>query len=51
MLTADIDGLWLTDQIDDIVVGKTGYAFILGATGNAVAHKNFDFVVNKFNGM
>ena len=51
VLTADIDGLWLTDQIADIVVGKTGYAFILGATGNAVAHKNFDFVVNKFNGM
>ena len=51
VLGADIDGLWLTDQIDDIVVGKTGYAFILGATGNAVAHKNFDFVVNKFNGM
>ena len=42
---------WLADQINDIVVGKTGYAFILGATGNAVAHKNFDFVVNKFNGM
>ena len=51
VLGADIDGLWLTDQIADIVVGKTGYAFILGATGNAVAHKNFDFVVNKFNGM
>ena len=51
VLTADIDGMWLSDQIKDIVVGKTGYAFILGATGNAVAHKNFDFVVNKFNGM
>ena len=51
VLTADIDGLWLSDQIADIVVGKTGYAFILGATGNAVAHKNVDFVVNKFNGM
>ena len=50
-LVALIPGNWLSDQIDDIVVGKTGYAFILGATGNAVAHKNFDFVVNKFNGM
>ncbi|MGP1563873.1 MAG: methyl-accepting chemotaxis protein [Treponema sp.] len=51
VLSADIDGLWLSEQIKDIVVGKTGYAFILGATGNAVAHKNFDFVVNMFNGM
>ena len=51
ILAATIDGSWLTNQIDDIIVGKTGYAFILGTTGNAVAHKNFDFVVNKFNGM
>ena len=51
VLYADVDGLWLSEQIKDIVVGKTGYAFILGATGNAVAHKNFDFVVNMFNGM
>ena len=51
ILNCVVDALWLTDQIADIVVGKTGYAFILGATGNAVAHKNFDFVVNKFNGM
>ena len=51
VLSADINGLWLSEQIKDIVVGQTGYAFILGATGNAAAHKNFDFVVNKFNGM
>ena len=51
LVMCDINAEWLTEQIKDIVVGKTGYAFILGATGNAVAHKNFDFVVNKFNGM
>ena len=51
VLSADVNGLQLSEDISDIVVGKTGYAFILGATGNAIAHKNFDFVVNMFNGM
>ena len=51
LVMCDINAEWLTEQIKDIVVGKTGYAFILGTTGNAVAHKNFDFVVNMFNGM
>ena len=35
---------WLTDQIDDIVVGKTGYCYVLGLTGNTVAHKNAELV-------
>jgi len=51
VLDADLPATWLLDQIDDIVVGKTGYAFILGASGNAVAHKNFDFVLKMFNGI
>ena len=33
----DIDGLWLTDQIKDVVVGKTGYCYILGETGTDIA--------------
>ena len=51
VLYADIDGLWLSEQVKDIVVGTTGYAFILGLTGNAIAHKNSDFVIKQFNGM
>ncbi len=51
VLDADLPATWLLDQIEDIVVGKTGYAFILGASGNAVAHKNFDFVLKMFNGI
>ena len=51
VLYADIDGLWLSEQVKDIVVGTTGYAFILGLTGNAIAHKNTDFVIKQFNGM
>ena len=41
VLGADVDGLWLSDQIDDIVVGKTGYCYILGLTGTTIASKDF----------
>ncbi len=40
VLAAAIPATWLSDQIDDIVVGKTGYAYILGLTGNTIAHKD-----------
>ncbi len=51
VLAAAIDAKRLSMLIEDIIVGKTGYCFILGNTGNALAHKNFDFVTNQFNGM
>ena len=31
---------WFSGQIADIVVGKSGYCYVLGPTGNAVAHTN-----------
>ena len=37
VLGSDVDGLWLSDQIDDIVVGKTGYCYILGKDGTDIA--------------
>ena len=40
---------WLTDQIDDIVVGSTGYCYILGLTGNTIAHKNTELVTKAAN--
>ena len=49
VLGADVDGLWLTDQIDDIVVGKTGYCYILGETGTVIAHKLESLVTEKEN--
>ena len=49
VLSADIDGLWLSGQIKDIVVGQTGYCYILGFTGIAIAHKNSDAVKNRLN--
>ena len=44
VLGADIPGLWFSEQIKDIVVGKTGYCFMIGTTGTNVAHKNNSLV-------
>jgi len=43
-LGADVDGLWLSDQIDDIVIGKTGECYILDKSGTTVADKDFSLV-------
>ena len=40
-LVALIPGNWLTDSIDDIVVGQTGYCYVLGLTGTTIATKDF----------
>ena len=48
-LVALIEGGWLSDAIDDIVVGKTGYCHILDANINIIAHKNFALVEKKAN--
>lgn len=42
ILTADAPGTRLSDDIDDITIGKTGYCFILGLNGTTIAHKNRD---------
>ena len=42
---------WLTDQIKDIVVGTTGYCYIVGPTGTMAAHKNKNLVDTRFNAM
>ena len=44
VLGADVDGLWLSDQIDDIVIGKTGECYILDKSGTTVADKDFSLV-------
>ena len=51
VLSADIDGLWLSKQIDDIVVGKTGYCFIIGTTGTNIAHKDTALVTKQNNSL
>ena len=49
VLSADIDGLWLSEQIDDIVVGKTGSVYIVGRSGTTVADTDFDTVTSMWN--
>ena len=48
VLTAALDGLYMTDIIDDIVVGKTGICYILDAEGLTVAYKDREMVKNRF---
>ena len=49
VLGSDVDGLWLSDQIDDIVVGKTGSCYIIDAEGTVIAHKSESLVTEKAN--
>ena len=49
VLSADIDGSWLSEQIKDIVVGKTGNCYIMADSGVIVADKNADLVKGQAN--
>ena len=49
VLGADVDSMWLTDQIDDIVVGKTGVCYIIGKTGITIADPDSEVVKNQEN--
>ena len=49
VLGAATSAAWLSDQIHDIVVGKSGYCYILGLTGDAAAHKNEELVTKRAN--
>ena len=47
VLIADMDGMWYSNQIDDIVVGKTGNCYIMGDSGNIVGNKDISLVKNQ----
>jgi len=49
VLSASLDGLYLSDLIDDIVVGKTGGCYIIDAKGTVIAHKLAALVTEKAN--
>ena len=46
VLGADVDGHWISEQIKDIVVGKTGYCYIINSDGTVIAHKDASIVDN-----
>ena len=43
------NGTALNDITDELGIGKTGYAFVVGANGTLFAHPNRDYVVNQVN--
>ncbi len=49
ILCADFDGLKLNEFINDIVVGKTGCAYIIDKTGTIIADPDPEFVTEKVN--
>ena len=49
VLAVATNASWLSEQIKDIVVGQTGYCYIIGLTGTAVAHKTQDLVEKRSN--
>ena len=49
VLSAGINGLWLSNHIDDLVIGETGYCYIVDSTGICIAHKNRQAVIKMLN--
>lgn len=49
VLIARIDGFYLSDIIDEMHFGETGYAFILNSEGTFLAHSNRDLVEQQVN--
>ena len=40
VLGADVDGHWISEQIKDIVIGYTGYCYVLSPAGTVIAHRD-----------
>ncbi|AGT44453.1 methyl-accepting chemotaxis protein [Treponema pedis] len=49
VLLATCPANWLSENIKNITVGQNGYCYILGVDGTVIAHRNFDFVLNRNN--
>ena len=49
VLSADVEGLRLSEYISDIVVGKTGFCYILGLTGTTIADRDEELVTGHMN--
>ena len=49
VFSAAVNGLALTDLIDDITIGETGGCYIIGASGRTIADKDIELVKNQEN--
>ncbi|MEK3764255.1 MULTISPECIES: methyl-accepting chemotaxis protein [unclassified Solibacillus] len=49
LLLARMDGYFLSSVLEDIVVGKTGYAYLINEEGTIQAHPNHEYVKEQVN--
>ncbi len=49
VLIADMNAFWYSDQINDIVVGKTGNCYMMGDSGVIIADKDAELVKSQAN--
>ena len=49
LVMCDINAEWLSEQIKDIVVGKTGSVYIVGTSGTTIADPDFGTVTSMWN--
>ncbi len=49
ILCANLAGTWLSNIIDDVVIGYSGYCYIIGRTGMVLAHKDYSAVEKMMN--
>ena len=49
IISADLPSTWLSSNIKDVIVGKTGYCYVISKEGLTTAHKNFEFVEKRTN--
>lgn len=49
LLIARIDGYFLSDLVDEIRIGESGYAFIINSEGTVQAHPNRTYVKEQMN--
>lgn len=47
VITSDVSLEWLRDMLAGLTVGRSGYAFLLSATGAFISHPVRDFIMNE----
>ena len=49
VLGANLEGTMFADYVSDIVIGQTGFSYIIGSSGTVIAHKNQRLITNQIN--
>lgn len=47
VVTSDVSLAWLTDLVESLPLGKTGYAFIISANGTFICHPERSFIMKE----